>query len=46
MATERVAHVQNLLGTPGLSTREIAARAKVSQTSVVRIQRKVKEQRE
>jgi transposase len=46
MAAERVARVQNLLGTPGLSTREIAARAKVSQTSVVRIQHKMKEQRE
>ena len=46
MAAERVAHVQNLLGTPGLSTREIAARAKVSQTSVVRIQHKMKAQRE
>jgi transposase len=46
MAAERVARVQNLLGTLGLSTREIAARAKVSQTTVVRIQYKMRDERQ
>ena len=43
LAAERVAQVRNLLATSGLCTREIAARAKVSQTSVVRIHGRMKE---